>query len=82
MKSGHGCIACASNRFWDTKSPFYKPLPKVPGFGVDVTAEEIGWTSTGVVAAVIAAEAVGGAIRSKIRPKEPGDAPPPAERRS
>src|SRR6266511_4108865 len=29
VKSGHGCIACASNRFWDRMSPFYKPLPKV-----------------------------------------------------
>ena len=39
VKAGHGCIACASHRFWDTKSPFYKRLPSVPGFGVDVTAD-------------------------------------------
>ena len=30
VKAGHGCIACASHRFWDTKSPFYKRLPSVP----------------------------------------------------
>ena len=47
VKAGHGCIACASHRFWDTKSPFYKRLPSVPGFGVDVTADEIGWVATG-----------------------------------
>jgi len=70
VKAGHGCIACASYRFWDTKSPFYKPLPKVPGFGVDVTAEEIGWTLTGVVAGAVAAQAIGGAIRSQARPEE------------
>jgi hydrogenase small subunit len=72
VKSGHGCIACASHRFWDTKSPFYKPLPKVPGFGVDVTAEQIGWTLTAAVGAGVVAQAIGGAIRSKIRPEEPG----------
>jgi len=72
VKAGHGCIACASHRFWDTKSPFYKPLPKVPGFGVDVTAEQIGWTVTGAVGAAVAAQAIGGAIRAKVRPEEPG----------
>jgi Ni,Fe-hydrogenase I small subunit len=44
VKAGHGCIACASPRFWDTKSPFYERLPQPPGFGVDVTVGEIGWT--------------------------------------
>jgi hydrogenase small subunit len=65
VKSGHGCIACASHRFWDTMSPFYKPLPKVPGFGVDVAAEEIGWGLVGGVAALTAAHAVGSVIRSQ-----------------
>ncbi len=65
VKSGHGCIACASHRFWDTMSPFYKPLPKVPGFGVDVTAEEIGWGVVGAVAALTAAHGVGSVIRAK-----------------
>ena len=31
VKSGHGCIACASPRFWDTKSPFYERLPHPAG---------------------------------------------------
>lgn len=25
--AGHGCIGCASSRFWDTMTPFYQPLP-------------------------------------------------------
>jgi len=25
--AGHGCIGCASPRFWDTLTPFYQPLP-------------------------------------------------------
>lgn len=47
VKAGHGCIACASNRFWDTRSPFYERLPSVPGFGVDVSAEQIGLVLAG-----------------------------------
>jgi len=27
VASGHGCIGCASPKFWDTMSPFYKALP-------------------------------------------------------
>jgi hydrogenase small subunit len=68
VKSGHGCIACASHRFWDTKSPFYKPLPQVPGFGVDVTAEEIGWVGLGAMAAAAVAQSVGSAVRKQVRP--------------
>jgi NiFe hydrogenase small subunit HydA len=33
VKAGHGCLACASHRFWDVRSPFYERLPQVPGFG-------------------------------------------------
>jgi hydrogenase small subunit len=69
VKAGHGCIACASHRFWDTKSPFYKRLPSVPGFGVDVTADEIGWVATGAVAAAMVAQVAGNFVRDKIRPK-------------
>jgi hydrogenase small subunit len=64
VKAGHGCIACAAYRFWDWSSPFYKRLPQVPGFGVDVTAENIGWGLVGGVAALTAAHAVGSAVRS------------------
>jgi hydrogenase small subunit len=75
VKSGHGCIACASHRFWDTKSPFYQRLPKVPGFGVDVRAEEIGWGLTGVVAAGVTAHAIASGVRAGITPREPRSGP-------
>lgn len=68
VKSGHGCIACASSRFWDTKSPFYSRLPHPPGFGVDVTASEIGWTVVGAVAAATAVHATGHVIRDHSHP--------------
>ena len=68
MKSGHGCIACASSRFWDTKSPFYERLPHPAGFGVDVTAGEIGWSVVAGVAAATAAHAVGHVVRDHFHP--------------
>ncbi|MDE3154625.1 MAG: hydrogenase small subunit [Acidobacteriota bacterium] len=66
VKAGHGCIACASYHFWDSKSPFYKRLPDVPGFGVDTTAEKVGWVAVGAVAGLTAAHAVGSAVRGKV----------------
>jgi hydrogenase small subunit len=69
VKSGHGCIACASPRFWDTKSPFYERLPHATGFGVDVTASEIGWTFVGAVAAATAAHGIAHAVRGKLHPE-------------
>ncbi|MBZ5502367.1 MAG: hydrogenase small subunit [Acidobacteriia bacterium] len=75
VKSGHGCIACASHRFWDNKSPFYKRLPQVPGFGVDVTAEKIGWVALGAMAGAAAAQAIGSTIRKKVRPPEASEGP-------
>ncbi len=73
VKSGHGCIACASHRFWDTKSPFYERLPSVPGFGVDVTAAEIGWVATAAVGAAMVAQVAGNLVRDKLRPKQTAD---------
>ncbi|MGB6156832.1 MAG: hydrogenase small subunit, partial [Acidobacteriaceae bacterium] len=78
VKSGHGCIACASSRFWDTKSPFYERLPHPAGFGVDVTAGQIGWTVVAGVAAATAAHAVGHVVRDHFHPGD-GDSPPPEE---
>lgn len=76
VKAGHGCIACASHRFWDNASPFYRRLPSVPGFGADITAGEIGAVIIGAVAAGTAIHATGSIIRRAVRPKE---SPPPKE---
>jgi len=71
VKAGHGCIGCASPRFWDTKSPFYERLSHAAGFGVDVKASEIGWVAIGGVAA---ATAVHGIV-SIVRDRKQADAP-------
>ena len=65
MQAGHGCIACATPNFWDTMTPFYKRLPKVPGFGVESTADKIGLGITAVAAAGVAAHAIASSIKKK-----------------
>ncbi|BCR06883.1 Ni/Fe hydrogenase [Desulfuromonas versatilis] len=42
VMAGHGCIGCSEPQFWDTMTPFYRRLPKVPGFGIEATADKIG----------------------------------------
>ena len=66
VKAGHGCIACASPSFWETKSPFYERLPRPAGFGVDVTVSEIGWTVIGAVAAATAVHGVTSVVRDRL----------------
>jgi hydrogenase small subunit len=71
VKAGHGCLACASHRFWDSKSPFYERLPEVPGFGVDVPAGEIGLIVTGAVAAGTIVHGIVSAVRDRARKETP-----------
>jgi len=62
--AGHGCVACASPRFWDTMSPFYGRLPDVNLIGVDTTAQTIGLVAIGGVAAATAIHGVGAVARN------------------
>jgi hydrogenase small subunit len=63
--AGHGCVGCASPRFWDRMSPFYDRLPNVKLIGVDTTAQTIGLAAIGVVAALTAAHGAGVLIRRR-----------------
>lgn len=64
IQSGHGCIGCSENKFWDN-GPFYRHLASFPGFGIESTADTIG-TALGVAAAVgVTAHAVVTNIRKR-----------------
>jgi hydrogenase small subunit len=57
IQSGHGCIGCSENGFWDN-GPFYQHLGAFPGFSIETTADKIG-IAVGAGAAVgVAAHAV------------------------
>ena len=52
-------------------SPFYDRLPSVPGFGVEVTAGEIGLGLTGAVVAGVTAHGLIKMIKPAPKPPEP-----------
>ena len=41
IQSGHGCIGCAEQNFWDHGS-FYSRITNIPQFGTNTTAETVG----------------------------------------
>lgn len=65
VMAGHGCIGCSEPHFWDTMSPFYRRLPKVPGFDVEATADKIGLGLAAGTALAFGAHAVASAFRKK-----------------
>lgn len=64
IQSGHGCLGCAENGFWDN-GPFYRHLPSFPGFGIESTADTIGATLGIGVAIGVAAHAITTNIRKR-----------------
>ena len=69
--SGHGCIGCSEDHFWDD-GPFYERLSKIPVPGVDSTAQNIGIGLTAAAGVGIAAHLAALAIkRSRVAATEP-----------
>jgi len=64
IQSGHGCIGCSEENFWDN-GPFYKRATNVPGFGIEGTADDIGKVAAGVLVGGIAAHAIAANISKK-----------------
>jgi hydrogenase small subunit len=65
IQSGHGCIGCSEDDFWD-KGGFYNHLTTVgiPGIaGAEGTADRIGLTAIGATGAALAAHAAVSAIK-------------------
>lgn len=64
IKSGHPCIGCSEDNFWDN-GPFYQHLAAFPGFGIESTADTIGITAAAATAAGVALHAVATNVRKK-----------------
>ena len=62
IQSGHGCIGCSEEGFWD-KGSFYQHLTDINAFGVEANADRIGLAAAGTVGAAIAAHAAVSAIK-------------------
>lgn len=64
--SGHGCIGCSEENFWDN-GPFYQRLSNIPVPGIESTPDAIGKTLTVLSGAGIAAHLVSVAARKGAR---------------
>jgi len=71
--SGHGCIGCSEDNFWDD-GPFYERLAGIPVPGIDSTPETIGRVAAGAAAIGVAAHAAAFAIKHRNDPKPDGEA--------
>lgn len=70
VKSGHGCLGCAEDDFWD-KGSFYSPITKLDVMGgVESDADEIGKFVAGAAAAGVAVHAAASVVSHATKPKE------------
>ncbi len=84
--SGHGCIGCAEDGFWDN-GPFYRRLSGIPVPGVQSTPDQVGKTLAVVAAAGAAAHftsflAKRGIEKSRAAKADPPVPPPPGPDRA
>ena len=76
IQSGHGCIGCSEDGFWD-KGPFYERLSNINHFGVESNADKIGLAAAAVVGVGVAAHAAVTAL-GRVTVKHDDKAPPKA----
>lgn len=70
IMAGHGCIGCTEPMFWDTMSPFEKPIRETTFGGGEHTVDNIGIALTGLTVAGIAAHAVLSGVRHRGKGQE------------
>lgn len=69
IQSGHGCIGCSEDGFWD-KGSFYNRLTDIHQFGIEANADKVGGTAAGVVGAAAVAHAAASAIKRASQKRE------------
>jgi hydrogenase small subunit len=78
--SGHGCIGCAENNFWDN-GPFYQRLSMIPIPGVESTPDSIGKTAAIAAGVGVAAHFASFAVKRAVhKAKQPHGEHESAER--
>jgi hydrogenase small subunit len=74
IQSGHGCIGCSENNFWDA-GPFYERLAQVNAFGAEANANKVGMAAAAAVGVATAAHA-GASVVASLRKKNAKDEQP------
>jgi hydrogenase small subunit len=62
IKSGHGCIGCSEDGFWD-KGSFYDRLTGIHQFGIEANADRVGGYAAAAVGVGVAAHAAVSVIK-------------------
>ena len=75
IQSGHGCIGCSEDGFWD-KGPFYQHVTDTRVFGVELNADRVGIAAAATVGTAVAAHAVASTVKRLRKPHEFGDEEP------
>jgi hydrogenase small subunit len=78
IKAGHPCLGCTERHFFDRMTPFYRRLPglRVPGVGVELTANEVGGAMVAASLAGVAVHTAATVIRKRrSRAEEPRTLP-------
>tara|TARA_R110002167_G_C12706554_1_gene654794 strand:+ start:7689 stop:8822 length:1134 start_codon:yes stop_codon:yes gene_type:complete len=64
IQSGHGCIGCSEDDFWDN-GPLYERLTAMPGFGIEATADNVGKAVAGALAVGVGVHAAAGIVAKR-----------------
>lgn len=62
IQSGHGCIGCSEEGFWD-KGSFYNRVTDIKQFGVESNADKVGAAAATAVGAAVAVHAAASALK-------------------
>jgi hydrogenase small subunit len=71
IQSGHGCIGCSEDGFWDNGS-FYDRVTDIGGFPVEANADTVGLAAAGTVGAAVAVHGLM-SFRQKLGDKNKAD---------
>jgi len=62
IQSGHGCIGCSEDGFWD-KGSFYDRVTDIKQFGIEANADKVGGTAAAIAGAGVVAHAALSALK-------------------
>jgi len=62
IQSGHGCLGCSEDGFWD-KGSFYNRVTDIKQFGIEANADKVGAAAATVVGAAVAAHAAASVLK-------------------
>ena len=69
IQSGHGCIGCSEEGFWD-KGGFYNRVTNIGQFGIEANADKVGGAAAVLAGAGVAVHAAASAL-NKARTHKP-----------